>query len=305
MSSDLSNLQSGSGHHPGITGTDSLSQIQQTGSTDQIVQPTGQPTKDSIEKASALVAALYMPPMSNPSIYAPDPNLAIEVGQIAMDKICLNVLDSWSKNLQEIAAQKKEQDRQDELNPILRDIHMTGAIFLAVATIFVRAIFGTQIAQLLDKSGSLNNEQAVASKFASQLSQWALEGVLDGYLMTIVDKLPSAQNLNENQKMILAQQMQAMLLSSALAALYKVQTQWITAPEFINILANPSILSDPSATRLADLLVNTFNKLPSVERERLGRSLNIYMDSNPDLPSLFDLGKTTEVQLSILSSTRT
>lgn len=300
---DLSNLQTGQGQQSGIGGPGSIYSTQPP--LDQTVHPTGQPTKDSIERAGALVAALYLPLMNSPVLYTPDPNLAIEIGQLALDKICLNILDSWSKNLQEIAEQQKEDEKRKELNPILRDFHVTAALFLSVATIFIRAIFGTQIAELIQKPGNITNEQALANKFASQISQWALEGVLDGYLLTIVDKLPSAANLTEDKKIILAKQIEAMLLSSALAALYKVQTQWITGAEFVNLLANPGILNNPDATRLADLLLNTLIQLPPNEKTRFARAVNIYMDSNPDLPTLFDLGKTAEIQLSILSSTRT
>ena len=231
---NLSNLNTGTGPQSNLFGTDSIFGAQPVTGADQITAPgsTGQPTKDSIEKASELVAALYMPPMSNPLLIPPDQNLAIAIGQLGMDKICLNILDSWSKNLQEIGEQIKEEELKKETNPVLKDVHATAALFLAVATIFVRAIFGSQIAALLNPGDDLSDNKVIANKFASQLNQWAQEGTLNGYLLTIVDQLPSTANLSEAQKTILAKQMEVIVLSSALAGLYKAQTDWITSEEF-------------------------------------------------------------------------
>lgn len=304
MSQDFSNLQAG-GHQPGITGSEAFFEVQSTGSAEQANKVTGQPTKDSIEKAAAIVASLYLPPMSNPLLIPPDPTLAMAIGQLAMDKICLSILDSWSENLAKIAEEKKAQDLRDEMNPVWREIHLASAIILSVATIFIRAIFGTQVTEALQKSEGLTDEKAIANHFAVQLNRWALEGVLNGYLLTIVDKLPSAARLNEAQKTTLANQLQIMLLASALAGIYKIQTKWITSEEFINLLANPGILNDPQAAILAMLIVNTLALLPEEARSRMTRTLTIYMDTNPNLPTLFDLGKTAEVQMSILNSSRT
>lgn len=302
MNQDFSNLNMGAGQ-PSVTNPESIYQAQQTQGPSQTQQVTGQSNKDSIEKAAALVASLYLPPMSNPLLIPPDPNLAVMIGQLAMDKICLNILDSWSKNLQKIAEEKKEADRRDELNPILREIHVTAGLILAVSTIFVRAIFGTQVAEALQKPE--NTEKTIAVQYATKLNQWALEGTLKGYLMTIVDELPSSANLNEAQKTILANQIQVMLLSSALAGLYKLKTQWITSDEFINLLSHADSLNDPQASLLAMLIVNTLAELPEAERIRMAKTLSIYMDSNPELPTLFDLNQTADIQLSILHSSHT
>lgn len=110
MDQNLPNLGTGQ-QQPGLPGSDAIFGIQPT-SADQTLEVGGQPTKDSIEKAAAIVAALYMPPMSNPLLVPPDPNVTVAIGQLAMDKICLNILDSWSKNLQEIAEQAKEAQKK-------------------------------------------------------------------------------------------------------------------------------------------------------------------------------------------------
>lgn len=298
MSQEFSNLQTG-GHQPGLTGPDALIGIQQTSGTDQTVAaPT---SKDSIEKAAELVAALYLPPMSNPQLIPPDSNLVVVIGQLEMDKICLNILDSWSKSLQKIAEQTKEDERLKELNPILREVHVTASLFLAVASIFIRAIFGTKVADAIQKT---SKDNGIEQRYAAQLNQWAAAGTLQGYLMTIVDTLPSAGNLSEAQKNILSKQLQVMLLSSALAGLYKVQTNWITSEEFFNLLADPSFLKNSNAIGLSALIVKTLAELPEVDRSRMTRTLTIFMNSNPELPTLFDLGQTAGVQLSILNSSR-
>lgn len=303
MSQDLSNLNLGGGNQAGLPGMDGLYQVQQT-SIEQTQPSTSQPTKDTIEKASQL-AALYLPLlMSNPVLIPPDPNYIMAITQLEMDRICLNILDSWSKNLQQIAEEKKEADRRDEINPLLKEIHVTAGLLLAVATIFLRAIFGTQVAEAIQKPSEMSDDKAIALRFASQLNQWSLDGTLNGYLMTIVDELPSSANLSEDQKMVVAKQLQVMLLASALAGIYKTQTQWITAEEFINILSNPTTLNDPQAVLLAVLLVNTLNDLPEVARSRMAKTLTLYMNTNPDLPTLFDLNQTAGIQLSILNNSR-
>lgn len=306
MGQDLSNLNMGSGQ-PGLTGTDGFLEVQQAGGPSQPAKVTGQPTKDSIEKAGELAAALYLQAMSNPLLIPPDdPNHILAIGQLAMDKICLQILDSWSKSLQEIAEAKKEADRRDALNPLLMEVHMTAALFLAVASIFIRAIFGTQVAEALNKiTDGGNIEKAIATRFAAQLNQWADEGILKGYLMTIVDQLPSSVNLSEAQKTVLANQIQLMLLGSALAGLYKIDTKWIKSEDFMNVLAHPEIMKDSNATALATLIINILNELPEEARARMIRTLSIYMDTNPDLPTLFDLGQTTDIQMSILKSSPT
>ncbi len=307
MNQDFSNLNMGSGQQPGLTGAEGVFQTQQT-TPSTPTQTTGPTSKDSIEKASAIVASLYMPLMSNPLLLPPDPNQAIVISQLALDKICLCILDSWSKNLQEIEEARKADDKKAQLNPILREIHVTAALFLAVATIFIRAIFGTRIAEVFQKNGGLTDEKLVVNKFSSQLAQWAMDGTLKGYLMTIVDKLPSAAHLKEEDKEILAKEIELMLLSSALAALYKasqqgpMNSQWITHEEFIHLLANPNALNDPHAAVLSMLIVNVLSDLPEDARLRMSRTISLYMDSNPDLPTLFDLGQSTEIQLSILNA---
>lgn len=303
MTQDFSNLNTGAGQ-PGITGPGSLFEVQQTGATDQTTHVKGPMTKDSIEKASELVAALYLPPMSNPLLTPPDPNLAVAIGQLEMDKICLSVLDEWSKSLQKIAEDQKEADRKAELNPVWREIHVTSVIFLSIASIFIRAVFGNQAAEAIQKNEGFT-ESGIAKKFAGQLAQWAIQGTLKGYLMTIVDQLPSSASLAEAQKTVLANQIQVMLLSSALAGLYVSKTGWITSEEFIHLLSNPGLLKDSDAAALAMIIVNTLSELPEIERARMARTLTLYMDRHPELPTLLDLGKTTEVQMSILKSSPT
>lgn len=298
MNPDFSNLPTGTGPQQGIFSPDALSPVQGADKTSKV---SGQPTKDSIEKVSAEIASLYLPPMSNPILIPPDPNMIVAIGQLAMDKICLSILDEWSKSLAQIAEEKKEADRKAELNPIWREVHLASAIILSVATIFIRAIFGTNIAEGLKVEGPAS-EKAIAQRFATQLNAWALSGVLKGYLMTIVDKLPTASYLSENQKAILSNQIQIMLLASSLASLYKIQFNWITSEEFIHLLGKPDVLNNPDATVLSMLIVNTLSELPDGERNRMARTLALYMDTNPSLPTLFDLGKTAEVQLSILHS---
>lgn len=304
MSQDLSNLQTGAGNQPGVSGSQNIFEIQQAGAPPDQPKVTPAQDKDSIEKAGEIIASLYLPPSSSPLLYAPDPKNLVAIGQLELDKICLNILDSWSKNLQKIAEEKKEDDRRAELNPVLREIHNVGSLFLAIATIFVRAIFGTQAAEALQKTDNLSNEKSIAERLVSQLNQWSLNGVLNGYLLTIVDQLPSAAKLNEAEKNLLGKQIQAILYGSALAGIYKAKFEWITAEEFLNFLENPTILNDPNATLLAINLVNLLNELPDVERARSLKSLAIYINTNPDLPSLFSLGETTGVQLSILNSCR-
>lgn len=305
MTQDSSNLHMGSGSNlgQGISGPSGDFGIQPVSQPDQ-PPPSGQPTKDTIEKAAALVASLYLPPMSNPMLTPPDPDLAISIGQMEMDKICLSILDSWSKNLEEIAEAKKEQERRDEINPIIREMHISAGIILSVATIFIRAIFGTQAAEAFQSTGGITDEKSIANRFATQLNQWALDGTLDGYLKTIVDKLPSAEKMTEAEKIILIKQLQVMLLSSALAGLYKTQTQWITAEEFIYLLSHPNMLNDPNSAMLAVLIVNGLSELPEPARMRMAKTLSIYMNTNPDLPTLFNLSESAEVQMSILNSSR-
>lgn len=304
MSQDFTNLNTGMGNQSGLPNAEALYQPKQTSALDSKVQETSLHSKDSIEKASAVVASLYLPPLSNPLLIPPDANNIIAISQLAMDKICLNILDSWSQSLKKIAEEKREADRRKELNPLLQDLNMAGGLVLAVATIFIRAIFGTQIAQALQKNPGLTDEKVIAHKFATQIAQWSLDGVLGGYLMTIVDKLPSATSMNEGEKKVLAQQMQAMLLAAALGGIYKAKYEWITSKEFMDVLSDPFSLKDSNMAMLAMLLVNTLNELPEEAKLRMMKTLNIYMDSNPDLPSLFDLGHTTGVQLSILKATR-
>jgi hypothetical protein len=307
MNQDFSSLNTSSGQQqPGISGLPGFSGVQPATPAGSTAQATGVPTKDSIEKAGALAAALNLIPLmsNNPILNAPDPNMIGMISQLAMDKICLNILDSWSKNLQEIADQKKEDEKKIEANPILREMYVTASVFLAVATIFLRAIFGTQVAEAF-QSGGAHNDQLIAQKFASQLTQWALDGTLNGYLMTVVDQMPSSATMSEGQKGVLVNEIQVMLLSSGLAAVYKSQTHWLTSEEFINLLANPGILNDPNANLLSMLIVNTLSELPVDARTRMARTLTIYMNSNPDLPTLFDLGQSTAIQNSILNGSRT
>lgn len=304
MTQDL-NLNSGTGNQAALPGTESLYQITPLSTPDE-TQVKGLTSKDSIEKAGEVVASLYLPSMANPILIPPDPNHIAAIGQLAMDKICLDLLDSWSKSLQKIAEDKKEADRKDALNPILQEIHVAGALFFAIATIFIRAIFGTQAAEALQKSDG-TDQKAITTKLAAQLSQWALDGTLSGYLMTIVDKLPSSANLKEGEKIILAQQIQVMLLASVLAGLYKLQYGGVTAKEFMDVLAKPIVVDSPHAQVLAALIVNTLSsdELPIEAKSRLARSLNIYLDTDPNLPTLFDLGETASIQLSILHSSQT
>lgn len=182
---------------------------------------------------------------------------------------------------------------------------MTIALFLAVATVFLRAMFGTKVAELLQKSGDDDKDKVMANTLASQLVKWAQDGTLNGYLLTIVDGLPSAANLSENQKQGLANQIQVMLLSSVLAGLYKIKnhTQLITSDIFMGLLSNLKSLNDPNAELLATQINIVLKELPDDAKHRMLTSLSIYMNSNPNLPTLFNLGQATEVQLSIHHAT--
>lgn len=303
MSGDLSNLNLGPGNQPFVSGSGGAQQVEGSLDNQAVKAPPGVSDKDTIEKLGEVIASLYLQSnISTPILFPPDANNIAAITHLAMDKICLSILDNWSKSLQEIADQKREDEKRAELNPTWKDLQMSAGVVLSIVTIFIRAIFGTQAAEALLKSNSVNIDKVIADRFATNLATWGLNGVLKGYMLTILDQMPSTAKLSEGDKILLGKQLEIMVLASALGALYKVDTKWLTAEEFVNLLTNPTLLTNPNAQILAALILKELGELPPEKNARTVRMLMNYMNSNPDLPTLMNLGESTEAQVSILNS---
>lgn len=301
MSSDLSNLNLGGNQTP-ITGPETITGVDSSQSTGS--HKTGSIDKDTIERVGEAMAALYLQPnMSIPILFPPDGNSVAMIVQLGMDKICLAVLDSWSQSLQEIAEQKRRDDARAELNPTWQNFQQSAGVILSILTIFVRALFGTNAAEALQKGNGVDADKQMADRFANNLATWGASGALKGYILTVIDQMPSAAKLSEGDKVILGKQLEVMVLASALAALYKAETKWITPEEFVNILNNPSILNTPSAGVLASLIARELEGLPTLESERTLRMILEYVATNPDLPTLMDFGGDGTHHTSILNAT--
>lgn len=271
-------------------------------------------SKDTIESQSALIASLYLHnfQMSFPVIIPPTTEEFLAIQNIAMNKVCMSILDNWSKGLQEIADQKREEEKQADINPnpLHRDLHIAGGLITSIAMIFIHAIFGNTVAEALNKSDNLPPEAAHALRYATQLYQWSNEGVLNGYLKSIVDQLPSSKNLTAQGKEILSKQLEIMLLGSAVAALFKTDSKngYISPERFNELMANPAEIKDPTLRALVYRLIDEFGVLGALsqtDKVKMEKTLGLYLETNPDLPSLLNLDESANIQLSILNNVQT
>lgn len=181
----------------------------------------------------------------------------------------------------------------------------------AGAASVIAALFGAgaafyagfvNVAQAAKEGPKVADVKNLAVQYASRIIQLAQSGILSNFILAAVsDKLPNAANMTEQQKQQVMLSVKVILLSTALAALYKADNAYqskdgavghITAQEYLGLL-NGTTQVDPNSQQgqLIAMINADLNNpnMPSDVSNKLKNAVADYMDTNPGFGGLFDL----------------
>jgi hypothetical protein len=148
---------------------------------------------------------------------------------------------------------------------------------------------------LADKiNGKPVDERVLADKYATKVLQLInsnqLNQFISGMLANKTDD--KGQPLTDERREQLSAILKLVLLSSALAAVYKSKTGKITAQEFLDLVNGKMRPEDGVEKQLVSALADQMKLMLPDEKAKILNALSDYMDSDPKLKSFLDVGKT-------------
>lgn len=188
---------------------------------------------------------------------------------------------------------------------------------VAGASSLIAALFGTSLVYSAAASsigssakGEKSSPEEMAIKFSKEVVQFLQNEVLSNFLIgSMVNKMEGTNKMSDARKQELVVTIKVILLATAIGAIYKANTQWITGQEFLDLIdgkmhltkTDPKtgeieyLLSKDSVLELQKLipliqgeLMNLKNASPG-EYQKLRAALAQYMDSRPSYDRLFDI----------------
>jgi hypothetical protein len=148
---------------------------------------------------------------------------------------------------------------------------------------------------LADKiDGKSVDEKVLADKYATKVLQLInsnqLNQFISGMLANRTDD--KGQPISEERREQLSAILKLVLLSSALAAVYKSKTGKITDQEFLDLATGKMKPEDGVEQQLVSAIKEQLEAMLPDEKSKVLDALATYMDSDPKLKSFLDVGKT-------------
>lgn len=138
------------------------------------------------------------------------------------------------------------------------------------------------------------DERILADKYATKILALLGTPELNNFIMAmLVNKTEKGAPLTDGRKLELSSILKVVLLASALASVYKSKTGKVTDQEFLDLISGKM---KPEKGIESDLVKAIQNQLSEVknpdEKLRILEALAEYMDKDPKLEALFDVGAT-------------
>lgn len=145
------------------------------------------------------------------------------------------------------------------------------------------AFYAANADQIADKQGGkVVDDKTLAANYASKILKLVngdqLESMIRGVLGDRYDASNSAM-------------VKCVMLSSALAAMYKAEAKWITGQEFTDLVKGNMEPKSALEAQLVQTMLAELSKMGPQQQETVLAALGRYMDSNPKFESFFDIGK--------------
>lgn len=169
-----------------------------------------------------------------------------------------------------------------EASVLVVNLFATGLIFQAAAGGLGKATeAGGNQPQEFDK--------AFAQKFAQGvLQQVAGNEIRYSMIALMAQRFDGSQPVSHERIQQLVVFAKLVLLSMAIAALYKVETKRITGREFADMVLGKMVPRSKEEKELVKAFQDILNSLPNEEKMRILEVIIAYIDSDPDLEDLFD-----------------
>lgn len=142
-------------------------------------------------------------------------------------------------------------------------------------------------------SGKSVDERVLAEKFGLKTIQLINSNQLNLFIEgMLANKTENGKPLTTERKEELAAALKLIMLASALAAVYKAKTGKITDQEFLDLaLARGNMKPEGEIEKqLVSLIKDQIALMSPTEKFKILNALGSYMDSDPKLKSLFDVG---------------
>lgn len=143
------------------------------------------------------------------------------------------------------------------------------------------------------QSGKAVDERALADKYANKILSLLKSDHLNNFIMAmLVHRTEKGEPLSEERKAELSASLKLVLLSSALAAVYKSKTGKITGEEFLDLCSGKLKAETGEEANLVSAIQDQLKGMSSLEKLHMLNALSDYMDSDPKLSSFFNIGET-------------
>ena len=187
--------------------------------------------------------------------------------------------------------------------------NMSAELGLIGAMFGVGATYQAQIDSIIEKAPARPKNADFARNYALKILQIVDNKSLDSFISTLIDKkIQGGAIITNPGKEQFTAMVKTVLLSVSLALLYKLGmsdnlggTHWIRGPEFVGMLeGNIPVRAGQPEAQLIEQIKTQLQVLPGGNaknpglREKFSSSVIAYMDSNPDVDSLLDVGKVLE-----------
>lgn len=145
-----------------------------------------------------------------------------------------------------------------------------------------------------EKPGKQIDDKTLANKYASKIISLLNSDQLNNFIMALlVNRTENGQPLSNERKAELSAVLKLILLASALAAIYKSKTGKITGEEFLELSDGTSMKPEEGIeAQLVQAIKMQFKDMDEDTKTKVLNALARYMDTDPKLAKLFNVGTT-------------
>ncbi|HRD55252.1 MAG TPA: hypothetical protein PLC42_02535 [Parachlamydiaceae bacterium] len=143
------------------------------------------------------------------------------------------------------------------------------------------------------QNGKPVDERILADKYAGKVLGLLNSDQLNNFIMAmLVHRTEKGEPLSNERKAELSAALKLVLLSSALAAVYKSKTGKVTGEEFLDLCSGKLKAESGVEANLVSAIQDQLRNMGAKEKLHMLNALATYMDSDPKLSSFFNIGET-------------
>lgn len=217
---------------------------------------------------------------------------AVVVGENAMGS-AVTVADLAKTPVLSLTGVEQMLHHSAELNAI--SIDSQAAMALIASLYMPNIVYQTALGNLAPTGEKTAMNGDAANRYAQRVIDLVTGSGFTDLAMTVLSKVKGAEQMTPERIRELVSVVKAVLLSSALGLIYKVQAGKITGQEFADMI-NGRMTVDPNKMegKLVDLIRSCFQSLPVAEAGKLLQAISEYMDTDPAFKNIIDPGHVFE-----------